>query len=399
MSSLLKEGDELYIKESNGKVRKIDEVISLEDGIKIPKAIFDEFGKVNAIKLKQHGMNIKGNVNFKEINKELMDCLSNQTDPTLWKIDNFTVHNLDNLFIPIPITTNVPPSSHQSCHKPPPLPKNILLDVQRLAKKNGGFIDSRTIESELRGNSKPSKKLEPEEVQVWNDESILKHIIDSLSQLGIDNNITITCDFNMTEKQAKIELANYYSKTRLLVLYVWIILPLFIIFYIQNEMHNNSFSKSAKVKKRPKNTTKDTINIGGFGNVMLNKLLSVSGDNPPILQKIRDSNLLLLKDTDNNLSPYAKILMKIYYFLTGNEFPTMPPCDVYRHLDIQEKLAANFSEQASCKEDNDISCPNHSHLYSTDEASSSEADFVGSHNSKSGKGKAKKNKRDVKKNR
>jgi hypothetical protein len=164
MSSLLKEGDELYIKESNGKVRKIDELISLEDGIKIPKAIFDEFGKVNAIKLKQHGKNIKGNVNFKEINKELMDCLSNQTDPTLCKINNFTVQNLNNSFIPI--TTIGPLINNQGCHKPPPLPKNILLDVQRLAKKNGGFIDSRTIESELRGNSKPFKKLEPEEVQI-----------------------------------------------------------------------------------------------------------------------------------------------------------------------------------------------------------------------------------------
>jgi hypothetical protein len=168
---------------------------------------------------------------------------------------------------------------------------------------------------------------------------------------------------------------------------------------ILNSNRNNSFTKSSKVKKRPKTTNKDTINIGSFGNIMLNKLLSVSGNNPPILEKIRDSNLLLLKDTNDNLSPCSKILMKIYYFLTGNEFPIMPPCDVYRHLDIQEKLAANFSKQVSCKEDKDITCPNHSHLYSTDEASSSEADFVGSHNSKSGKGKAKKNKRDVKKNR
>jgi hypothetical protein len=164
MSSLLKEGDELYIKESNGKVRKIDELISLEDGIRIPKSIFDEFGKVNTIKLKQHGNNMKGKVNFKEINKELMDCLSNQTDPTLCKLSNFTVQNLNNSFIPI--TTNGPQGNYQNCQKPPPLPKNILLDVQRLAKMNGGFIDSKTIESELRGNSKPSKKLEPEEVQV-----------------------------------------------------------------------------------------------------------------------------------------------------------------------------------------------------------------------------------------
>lgn len=93
-----------------------------------------------------------------------MDCLSNQTDPTLCKINNFTVQNLNNSFIPI--TTIGPLINNQGCHKPPPLPKNILLDVQRLAKKNGGFIDSRTIESELRGNSKPFKKLEPEEVQI-----------------------------------------------------------------------------------------------------------------------------------------------------------------------------------------------------------------------------------------
>jgi hypothetical protein len=166
MSALLKEGDELYIKESNGKVRKIDEVISLEDGIKIPKSIFDEFGKVNTIKLKQHGNNIKAKVNFKEINKELMNCLSNQTDPTLCKLNNFTVENLNNSFIPIiPITNNGPLGNYQGCQKPP-IPKNILFDVQRLAKENGGFIDSKTIENELRGITKPPKKLEPKELPV-----------------------------------------------------------------------------------------------------------------------------------------------------------------------------------------------------------------------------------------
>lgn len=51
-----------------------------------------------------------------------------------------------------------------------------------------------------------------------------------------------------------------------------------------------------------------------------------------------------------------------------------------------------------CQEFDDYNCPNHYHLYSTDEASTSEIDFAVPTTSKRGKGKAKKQSKEVKKN-
>jgi hypothetical protein len=50
-----------------------------------------------------------------------------------------------------------------------------------------------------------------------------------------------------------------------------------------------------------------------------------------------------------------------------------------------------------CNDYNEYHCPNHYHLYSTDEASSSEAEFICLSTTKSGKGKNKKKVKEVKK--
>lgn len=51
-----------------------------------------------------------------------------------------------------------------------------------------------------------------------------------------------------------------------------------------------------------------------------------------------------------------------------------------------------------CNEYNDYHCPNHYHLYSTDEASSSEAEFICFSTAKTAKPKNKKKVKEVKKN-
>jgi hypothetical protein len=47
---MLKEGEELYIKESNGNIKRVNEVIRLQDGTMIPKAILDGIHKIDTIK-------------------------------------------------------------------------------------------------------------------------------------------------------------------------------------------------------------------------------------------------------------------------------------------------------------------------------------------------------------
>lgn len=434
INSLLKEGEEVYIvKDSNRKFKKTDELVLIQEGIKPKKSIFDEYGKVNSIRLEQVGNNIKAHAEFKEISQELLDWLNNKFDSSNCKIDNTLV----------PINESSIPTN--GCHKWT-IPDELMKEIQRIAKEYGGFGNIGPNETQVHVSLSisvaPSIKIEPPELQVCNDTSIFIHIIDSLSEIGTETNITQICDYDLTEKQAKIDFVAYYSRTRLFVIYIWIILPLFIVFYLQNELHNkldslnsnqnysnnrsnntqklkkmsqnywafendyyarntlnNSFSKNTKGKKKPQNAIKDAMNIGSFGKVLQCKLLSINESDPSNIDRNDISSLPKLKDTNDNLSPYVKILIKIYYFLTGKEFPIMQPCDVYSHLDIQDKFTTHCENHAPCKfcnEYNEITCPNHSHLYSTDEASSSEADFIGLSNIKPTKVKAKKAKRDVK---
>lgn len=77
LTSILKEGEELYLKEADGQIKRINEVIRIEDGIKIPQAILDSFQKVETIQIESVGQgNFKLPADIEEINKNIIDCMN-----------------------------------------------------------------------------------------------------------------------------------------------------------------------------------------------------------------------------------------------------------------------------------------------------------------------------------
>lgn len=274
-----------------------------------------------------------------------------------------------------------------------------MMEIQRLAKEHNEIF---MLDSVAKSVPKTNKLNGPTETQeennLWNDTNILYHIMDSLLNSEDLHNSTVW-DFEKTEKSFKQELANYHSKTKYLVLYVCIVLPLFIINYIQNELQNRfdklnseriyplnySFSESSKRKRNSKNAARDTVHIQNLGKVMLQNLTN-AGPNSM-------SDSVETKLSDDNLNPYIKILIRIYHFLTGNNLSLLSPRSAYSHSEIQEKLAAQYGQPISskiCNEFGDSKCPGHTNLCSTDEASSNDADFDYLDHLKNGKGKVSK---------
>ena len=87
LTSVLKEGNELYIKEPNGQITKINSVVRVEDGIKIPQNILDKFEKIedvididmfgkNSNQVKVHNLPVE-NINFVENIDEAMEIHRN----------------------------------------------------------------------------------------------------------------------------------------------------------------------------------------------------------------------------------------------------------------------------------------------------------------------------------
>ena len=124
MVSLLKEGEELFIKESNGQFKKINEVIRMEDGITIPKAIFEEIRKVNNIKIEQIGNNLKAHIDIDELNKELLNCSTNSQDSSSCKVDVLSL--LDSNKTP---SSKIKATGNPICH-PIPLSQENLKDYK-----------------------------------------------------------------------------------------------------------------------------------------------------------------------------------------------------------------------------------------------------------------------------
>jgi len=215
-----------------------------------------------------------------------------------------------------------------------------------------------------------------------------------LESQGIKINGTADCDLDETEKLSKIEIRNYHNKSKYVVIYACIILPLFIVFYIQNERikrfnewepigNYSSFiksSKGAKSSKKGNRARKYSNNKESFGNIMIQKLLSVS-------------------NKSSFLSTIGELFGSYNDKLQDQDISdiTSDPAFLY-HFNLDQKTVAkcNPSPCKLCDEFGDSSCPNHEHLYSTDEASSSEIDFAGPSANRAGKGKAKKNKKKVK---
>ena len=225
-----------------------------------------------------------------------------------------------------------------------------------------------------------------------------------LESREIQINDTIECDLEKTEKVSKVAIIQYHSKTKYVIIYTSIILPLFIIFYIQNERikrfsdwepigNYTSFLKSSKINKsskrrseqlKGKSVQKNSKNLENFGDAMIKKLVSLSSNNSffSYISELFSSDIHQLQD--HNISDLTSSQAFLYQSSFDNKgapkYNPSSPC----------KLCGDFC---------DINCPNQEHLYSTDEASSSEIDFAGLSAHKAGKGKAKKNKKKVKRTR
>ena len=191
------------------------------------------------------------------------------------------------------------------------------------------------------------------------------------------------------------------NKSQYLVLYLCIILPLFLMFYIQYEEFTKfndwdtigyySFSFPPKRTKYKNNhcTKKDS-------------LLSSKKEKSPgnEFESIFISKIVKLFESSTNQTIYSRVLFKIFYFLTGislSDFNTEDSSISQSHF--EESLAAKCGYHLPCKSLEDINLlnyPSHEHLYSTDEASSSEADFFGS-TAKAGKRRGKKSRREGRK--
>mmetsp|Transcript_13154 Transcript_13154/g.15227 ORF Transcript_13154/g.15227 Transcript_13154/m.15227 type:complete len:136 (+) Transcript_13154:30-437(+) len=72
--SILHEGDEIFIKEANGQIKKINEIIRVEDGNKISQAFLNSLSKMENLKFeKVENNDFKYPINFQEINRNIMD--------------------------------------------------------------------------------------------------------------------------------------------------------------------------------------------------------------------------------------------------------------------------------------------------------------------------------------
>lgn len=124
---MLKEGQELFIKESNGQIKKINEVITMEDGIKIPKSILDEMGKVSNIKVEQVGNNLKAMIDFKELNEGFIGCFNHTAYGNVCRYEDFGI---------LPTNPFAGPSHNALCNQNA-LPHQLMQEINKIATAQG----------------------------------------------------------------------------------------------------------------------------------------------------------------------------------------------------------------------------------------------------------------------
>jgi len=347
---ILKEGEELFIKMSNGQFRKIDEVVRVDDNqiiksvpsqnnvchkLQVPDRIAQEVGKI----IEQHNGVLPRDISVRFVEKQANDITEQQA------LETQEIHQ-----------------SYQCTEE------HLVL-----------FIKSHFYESR-----------------------------------GIPVNITIDCSLEETEKELRSGLNSHFNRT----LFVFLYIPLFFILfrfsfnekddYTQRELVRiySSHKKSSKSNKRSncKELSKAGLPNNELTESLIQKLLRGDQKNKPLITNdtITKYQANLFQEINENHNILIRIILKLFYIITGvsltGESPNNSSTRSIKHYfeKFISKLG-NLLQSTSCEELGDEASPNHDHLYSTDEASSSEADFVGPIPEKSNKGKSKKGRKEVKK--
>ena len=380
LSSMLKQGEEIFIKEANGQIKRIKE-IKIEDGFKIPQAIIEQINKLESINLEQmNNPNFKCPIDVQEMNKNLVEHIE-------------------------------------------------FLHQQALIQKQ-----DKTEKESILNNPTENDDVEPDSIRRYcEDTDIEELILDSTMDETVDYHLKQpSCNLVKTESYLLKDTRNSNSKTKYLFIYTFIVFPLFMIYYFQNKKYkdfncevnisattcssNSSSWRNKKLISESSSTKWGSKISWNFVVHLWQKVIGIGDKSQPYfdLNNSQTDLYSYLQNIDEcNLSPTYYILNR----LSGVEIEisqyknscepehfdkSTSSFDIIANNNDVKKVNPNIDGiEVPCKYCNDYNeyhCPNHYHLYSTDEASSSEAEFICLSTMKSGKSKNKKKVKEVKKN-
>lgn len=355
ITAILKDGEEIYIKEPNGQLKKINEFIRMEDGIKIPKTIIDRFPKIENIKVEQIGnTNFKCPVNSKDVNTNIVGCINDHMDLQAHTLQNIVFKNGQN--VPIQQVNFV-----EHFDEAIEIHKNIIQQIEKMHAGDQGSNKVNNVSQKT--ESEPIQQLTTDPTnKLCTDSDIVRMISESLVEPKVPNIEKEGWDQHQTETESRKEVANSFSHIKYLIMYVCIIL------------------------------------MNGPLLRMLSIILFISDKVYTVLQV-----LLLPLKVLANMTIFGKVLQFINDQDFGwSTFTSQTSEGQILHDSCIKNKSVGKDVHKPCKYCNDFSdynCPTHSHLYSTDEASSSEIDFAGHCSTNGRKGKQKKNKKDSRKSR
>lgn len=190
LTTILKQGDELFIKDASGQVKRIKE-IKVEDGFKIPQAIFEQINKLESIKLEQMANpNFKCPIDVQEMNKNLIEHIEQFHRQTVSQFQDKS--DKENIFADLSQNEQEPEVIQRYCEDP---------DIEQLIFDS--VIDE-SVETELRQDD---------------------------------------CNLIKTESYLQKDIRSSNSKTKYLFIYICIVfIPLFITNYFQNKKYKSSLN-------------------------------------------------------------------------------------------------------------------------------------------------------------
>ena len=400
MNSLLKEGEELFIKMSNGQFKRINEVIKVDNTITYPK-----INELPNFKFRTQRQFFNQKIDLNSINKEFANCLNQDQGFSPCRIENFSSVIQNN------------PSLVQSFQLDPTrkICQQVKFPESTIQMQNIILQNQNLIANEKKLNEEPTRILENSKTSIWLDEHFMIYIQNQiLESHNITINRTVECDLEETEGYIKSEVHKLHTKSKYTVIYMCIIFPLLIIFYNQNKefskfndweaIRNYSFmSTKNKQFHKTRSFTLESNYFERLGRGISQNLVDGRRDSSADagFESTFISKITKIRCINNSQNIFVKIISKILYFLTGICLSEINSDYSFNYLPkFYQNLASNSDYHLSCKSWEEFSClhfPTHDHLYSTDEASSSDADFLET-TTKRGKGRVKKNRKGGKSN-